>query len=96
MTGRRAKTELYLAVLSAIKEGEPRPTRIMYATNLSWKPLCQILNTLEERGLVRLVEPEVRDGRSKNLYAITDKGESVISYFQKTRDLLKSEDLLIV
>ncbi len=93
MTARRAKIEIYLAVLSTIKSGEPRPTRIMYAANLSWKPLMQVLDSLEREELIKPVE-EGRDGRSRNLYGITEKGESVLSYFEKTKDILKTESVL--
>ena len=95
MTARRAKIEIYLAVLSTIRDGEPRPTRIMYAANLSWKPLMQILDSLEKEELIRPIE-EGRDGRSKNLYGITEKGESVLSYFEKTKDLLKTETIIAI
>lgn len=95
MTVRRAKIEIYLAVLSTIKDGEPRPTRIMYATNLSWKPLMQMLGSLEKEGLIEAVD-EGKDGRSKNLYRITEKGESVLSYFEKTKDLLKTESIIAI
>ncbi len=94
MTGRRSKIEIYLAVLSAIQGGEPRPTRIMYAANLSWKPLRQILDTLEREGLIENLDPERRDGRSKNLYGITEKGRSILNYFDKTNDLLKIESII--
>ncbi len=93
MTTRRAKIEIYLAVLTTIRDGEPRPTRIMYATNLSWKPLMQILGSLEKEALIVALD-EGKDGRSKNLYGITEKGESVLGYFEKTRDILKTESII--
>ncbi len=95
MTARRAKVEIYLEVLASIHSGEPRPTRIMYATNLSWKPLTQVLTSLEREGLIRSIE-EGKDGRSKNLYCITEKGESVLHYFEKTKNLLSAESIAAI
>jgi len=96
MTTRRAKVEIYLDVLAVIEGGEPRPTRIMYAANLSWKPLRNILDSLEREGLIEDIDTEARDGRSKNLYGITEKGMSVLKYFEKTKDLIKAEQLIQV
>ncbi len=95
MTARRAKIEIYLEVLASIQNGEPRPTRIMYAANLSWKPLVQVLNSLEREGLIESID-EGKDGRSKNLYGITEKGQSVLHYFEKTKNLLKAESIAAV
>jgi predicted transcriptional regulator len=91
MTIRRSKTEIYIDVLSVIKNGESRPTRIMYSTNLSWAPLRRLLESLLEQGLVESAETGLDDGRSKNLYRITEKGESVLSYFSKCKDILRVE-----
>jgi len=36
---RRSRLDIVLAVLSAVGRGVDRPTRIMYASNLSWRPM---------------------------------------------------------
>ncbi|MBC8498327.1 hypothetical protein ISS40_03095 [Candidatus Bathyarchaeota archaeon] len=46
MKNRRSKLEVYLDVLWAIKSGVNKPTRIMYESNLSWKPLQRTLDSL--------------------------------------------------
>jgi predicted transcriptional regulator len=91
MTIRRSKTEIYIDVLSVIKNGESRPTRIMYSTNLSWAPLRRLLESLLEQNLIEAAEVGQDDGRSKNLYKITEKGESVLTYFSKCKDILSVE-----
>jgi len=92
MSSRRSKVEIYLTVLKAIRDGESRPTRIMYSANLSWKPLTQILDSLEKEELIKPIE-EGCDGRSKNRYGITEKGESVLGYFEKTKEIFEIESL---
>jgi predicted transcriptional regulator len=96
MTNRRSKTEIYIDVLSVIKSGERRPTRIMYSTNLSWAPLCRLLESLLEQELIESTETSLDDGRSKNLYRITEKGESVLTYFTKCKDLLQVDTVVNV
>jgi len=46
-----------LSVLSTVKEDVDEPTRIMYATNLSWNPLNEVLRSLVKQKL--LIEIEV-------------------------------------
>ena len=46
MKRRRSKLEVYLDVLWTIKNGTRKPTRIMYESNLSWKPLQRTLDSL--------------------------------------------------
>jgi len=57
---KRSKIEIYLDVLKAIKKGTYKPTRIMYRTNLSWKPLMEVLDALNNQGLVNVKEEEQR------------------------------------
>ena len=35
-TTRRSKLEIMLTVLRAVNDGETKPTKIMYASNMSW------------------------------------------------------------
>ncbi len=39
LSPRRSSFQIAIDVLTVIGEGEKRPTRIMYATNLSWNSL---------------------------------------------------------
>jgi len=94
MTRRRSKLEIYLDVLWIIKDGTRKPTRIMYGANLSWKPLQRILNSMVSQDLIR--EVDVRGGRDKRTsrcFEITQKGENVIKYFNRAKDLLELEEV---
>lgn len=80
--GKRSVFEIYIDVLRVIKRGEYKPTRIMYAANLSWKPLMRILNSLIAQGLINEIEGK------RTRYEITEKGRSVLRYLDKARELI--------
>jgi predicted transcriptional regulator len=53
----------------------------MYKANISWIPLCEILNTLLDRDFIRV---EI-DGKTKR-YFLTEKGERALSYHLKSME----------
>ncbi len=87
MSERRSKLEIMLKVLEAVKEGVDKPTRIMYAVNMSWNPTQEVLAKLVEDGLIRVTE-EPGGRRKKKRYEITEKGANVIRYFQGVKALI--------
>jgi predicted transcriptional regulator len=91
MPGRRSKFEIYVDILSKIKSGVCKPTRIMYSANLSWQPLCQILESLEYQDMIEPMDLDGKDKRSRTLYRITEKGDNVLRYFDKAKSLLEVE-----
>jgi len=94
MTRRRSKLEVYLDVLWIIKNGTHKPTRIMYGANLSWKPLQRILRSLLSQELILEIDAkDNRDKRTNKFYEITQKGENVVKYFNRAKDLLQLEDI---
>ncbi len=83
-----------LSVLSTVKEGVDKPTRIMYATNLAWKPLNEVLSRLVKQELLREIEvPGIK--RSKRRYEITEKGVNVLTYFEGASEILDIEKVFI-
>ena len=84
---RRTRLEILLSVLRAIKDGENKPTRIMYATNMSWIPTKKVLEKLVERGYIDVTE-EPSGRRSKKRYEISEKGVKVLRYFNGAQELL--------
>lgn len=95
MTARRSKLEIYLNVLQIVKSGTEKPTRIMYAANLSWKPLQKILDSMTKQGLIEGVETEDGDDkRTTRVYEITQKGENVLRYFIRAKELLPLEEII--
>jgi len=67
----------------------------MYSVNLSWKPLNQLLETLEKQGLIETMTLG-EDKRSKNLYKITEKGENVLQYFEGAKNLVRSGEIPVL
>lgn len=92
MSQRRSKLEIRLQILAAIREGQDKPTRIMYAANLSWKPTQLILAQLIEQELVS-EHRNNESAKSRRRYQITEKGVTVLKYFEKAKELLPIEDL---
>ncbi len=89
MSPRRSRLEIYVDVLKTIKQGIRKPTQIMYEANLSWKPLKDILGSLQIQGLiVKFDVRHIKDKRSKVGYKLTQKGENVVMYF---RDLSRTQ-----
>jgi predicted transcriptional regulator len=56
----------------------------MYSSNLSWKPLTQVLNTMMEQKLITSEELG-----SHITYKITKKGTNVLNYFHEAMQLIE-------
>ena len=91
MSARRSKFQLSVEVLSQIKQGERKPTRIMYSANLSWKSLKEILDSLVSQGLIEEELVGRSSKRAKKRYEITDKGENVLEYYNVVSGLIEIE-----
>ena len=74
---------MHLDVLKVIKKRIQKPTLIMYKCNLSWEPMKGILESLIAQGLVVMKEM----GNRKR-YEITERGENVLRYFSKAKELI--------
>ena len=86
---RRSKLEVCLDILAAINEGETKPTRIMSATNMSWRQLHQEFEQLLGSELIMVTDATSKqvgrkdDKRSKFRYHLTPKGTNVLRYLKK-------------
>lgn len=92
MQRRRSKLDIVLSVLSAVSEGVDKPTRIMYAANLSWKPTQELLGSMVKQGLLCEVGDK-ESNKSRVRYGITEKGANVMRYFDGAKDLVDIEFL---
>lgn len=90
VTKRRSKLEILLEVLKVIKNGKYKPTNIMYAANLSWKPTQQALESLIMQGLITTKDSSGRDERTKVIYEITQKGKDVVRHFHDMGGKIKT------
>ena len=91
MSARRSKFQLSVEVLSQIKQGERKPTRIMYSANLSWKSLKEILDSLVSQELIEEELVGRSSKRAKKRYMITEKGENVLQYYSVVSGLIEIE-----
>lgn len=92
MSPRRSQLEIRLNILSSVRDGVDKPTRIMYAANMSWKPVQKILSNLVEQGLLE-VRMSTESRQSKKRYALTEKGANVLDYFEKAKEILPLEEV---
>jgi len=83
---RRSSFQIAVDVLSVMNNGETKPTRIMYAANLSWKTLKSTLNLLETK---RYIELTSSPSYKQKQFAITKEGLSVLSYYKRLSRLVK-------
>jgi len=92
MSKRRSRLEIILIILSAVRDGVDKPTRIMYAANMSWAPVQRMLSHLVEQGLIlEVLNTESR--YSKKRYLITEKGTNVLNYFENAKEIMPLEEL---
>lgn len=88
---RRSKLRLYLDILRVISSGTTKPTRIMFETNMSWTSMKKALEFLLENELIckekyenfEIRRGNSRDRRSKERYFISQKGLTIIKFFEK-------------
>jgi len=85
LSTRRSGFQIAVDVLTVIGEGEDRPTRIMYASNLSWNSLRGTLDLLVTKGYV----DEALMNQRKKRYSITGKGRDVLSYYDRLETLVQ-------
>ena len=85
MSPRRSSFQIAVDVLSVIHQGESRPTRIMYASNLSWNTLKSTIDLLVNKGYAQ--EAGDMQGRGKQ-YFITNSGMNVLKYYDRLEELV--------
>ena len=93
MSVHRSKLDIMLSVLSTVKKGVDKPTRIMYATNLSWNPIQEVLSSLVKQELLREIEVP-GNKRSRRRYEVTEKGVNVLTYFEGASELLDIKEVI--
>ena len=87
---RRSRLEICLDILKAVQKGVNKPTRIMYAVNISWNPLQTVLGSLVSAGFIEEIETK-GDKRTTRRYEITQRGLNVLRYLDR-EDFLRLLD----
>lgn len=86
---RRSKMEMYIDILKVMAQNGPlKLTHIMYKANVNCSVLKQNLEFLLEQNLIEEQVTVKRRNKTKISYAITEKGRTVIKYFNEVNRAL--------
>lgn len=82
---KRSKLEMYIDILKVLAQrGPTKLTHIMYKANLNCSVLKEQLDFLIRQGLVE----ERNAGKKRAVYAITQRGITVLKYFREINQVL--------
>ena len=82
---RRSKLEMYIDILKVLAHRGPlKLTHIMYKANVNCSVLKQYLDFLIQQNLVE----EKTIGKKRIVYAITQRGITVLKYFRELKTML--------
>ena len=79
----------------SIENGNNKPTRILYDTNLSWKILQELLMLLQQKGLIEK-RYLLTENYSKNSYYLTQSGEIVLRNLRHLQSTLQIEPVVAI
>ncbi|MFC1802745.1 winged helix-turn-helix domain-containing protein [Thermoproteota archaeon] len=75
-------------VLTVIKNGESKPNRISYQSNVSWARLMNCLTLLLNKGCVECSQRKVSSDHDLREYFITNKGEHLLQSLQIAKKII--------
>jgi len=87
---RRSKLEMYVDILKVLARNGPlKLTHIMYKANVNCSVLKQYLDFLIQQNLVEEQIAQKRKRKAKVVYAITERGRTVLKYFSEVNRALQ-------
>lgn len=87
---RRSKLEMYIDVLKVLSRNGPlKLTHIMYKANVNCSVLKQYLDFLIRQDLVEEQIVGKKRGKTRIVYAITERGGTVLKYFRELNSALQ-------
>ncbi|MCJ7614238.1 winged helix-turn-helix domain-containing protein [Candidatus Bathyarchaeota archaeon] len=87
---RRSKMEMYIDILKVMAQHGPlKLTHIMYKANVNCSVLKQNLDFLIQQNLIEEQITQKRRNKTKICYAITERGKTVIKYFNEVNVALQ-------
>ena len=91
---RRSKMEMYIDILKVMAQNGPmKLTHVMYKANVNCSVLKENLDFLLQQNLIEEQITVKKRNKTKVRYAITEKGRTVIKYFNEiNRALQKTEE----
>ena len=82
---RRSKLEMYVDILQVLSHRGPlKLTHIMYKANVNCRVLKEYLDFLTKQSLIE----ERPVGKSRTVFAITQRGIMVLKYFRELKQVL--------
>ena len=92
-TMRRSKMEMHIDILKVLAQNGPlKLTHIMYKANLNCSVLKQNLDFLIQQNLIEEQSTPKKRNKIKIRYAITERGKTVIKYFNEVNTALQLTD----
>ena len=90
MIMRRSKLELHVDILKVLaRHGPLKLTHVMYKANVNCSVLKQYLDFLIQHNLVEEQTLPKRRHKTKVVYAITERGRTVLKYFRELESTLQ-------
>jgi predicted transcriptional regulator len=87
---RRSKMEMYIDILKVLAQNGPlKLTHVMYKANVNCSVLKENLDFLIQQSLIEEQITVKKRNKTKILYAITEKGRTVIKYFNEVNRALQ-------
>ena len=87
---RRSKLETYVDILKVLARNGPlKLTHIMYKANVNCSVLKQYLDFLMQQNLVEEQILQMKRHKTRVIYAITERGKTVLKYFREVNRALQ-------
>jgi predicted transcriptional regulator len=87
---RRSKLEMYVDILKVLaRHGPLKLTHIMYKANINCSVLKQNLDFLIQQNLVEEQTLHKKRNKTGVVYAITERGRTVLKYFRELNSALQ-------
>ena len=87
---RRSKMEMYIDILKVMAQNGPmKLTHVMYKANVNCSVLKENLGFLLQQNLIEEQITVKKRNKTKIRYAITEKGRTVIKYFNEVNRVLQ-------
>jgi len=87
---RRSKLEMYIDILKVLaRHGPLKLTHVMYKANVNCSVLKQYLDFLIQQNLVEEQTLHKKRNKTRVVYAITERGRTVLKYFRELNSALQ-------
>jgi predicted transcriptional regulator len=87
MGKRRTRTELVYEVMESINSGIHKPTHILYNTRVSWNVYTEIIDLLEDKKFINIVETPEPSTRNRVKYYLTSDGKDALQGMRFLKDI---------